>query len=86
MPMMAQALPVFVFAKGIGRTAGDTMVWDVSFKENKLLVNGTDLSAMAGMGASPSPPAPAPTPAPAPARPNQVRPNNAPQNNGPQKR
>ena len=49
-PELAQGIPVMVFAKGIARTAGDRLVWDITFRDNKLLVNGTDLSRMAGGG------------------------------------
>ena len=49
-PEMAGALPLFVFAKGIGRAVDNRVVWDITFRDNKLLVNGTDLSAMAGGG------------------------------------
>jgi hypothetical protein len=55
-PQLAQALPVFIVAKGIGRASGNQIVWDVSFQDNKLLVNGQDLSALAGHGAPPPPP------------------------------
>ena len=47
-PSMAQVLPAIVFAKGIGRSSGGATVWNISFKNNKLLVNDTDLSALAG--------------------------------------
>jgi hypothetical protein len=63
-PQLAQALPVFIVAKGIGRAAGNQMVWDVVYQNGKLLVNNQDLSALAG-GA---PPAQQPAPKP-PARP-----------------
>ena len=45
---LAQVLPALVFAKGIGRNVGDKVVWDVTYLGDKLLVNGTDLSAMTG--------------------------------------
>ena len=47
-PSMAQVLPAIVFAKGIGRNTGGETVWNITFKNNKLLVNDTDLSALAG--------------------------------------
>ena len=47
-PALAQAVPVIVFAKGIGRTEGGKMVWDMQFDSTKLLVNGVDLLKMAG--------------------------------------
>ena len=39
-----------LFIKGIGRNVGDKLVWDISFKDNKVLVNNVDLTAMAGGG------------------------------------
>lgn len=47
-PALAQAIPAIVFAKGIGRTEGGRMVWDMSFDKGKLLVNGVDLTKMGG--------------------------------------
>lgn len=49
-PIAAQALPVFILAKGIGRTVGNQMVWDITYRNGAVLVNGQDLSAMAGGG------------------------------------
>ena len=46
-PDLANALPVLVFAKGIGRTAGDRLVWDITYRGGQLMVNGVDLGAMA---------------------------------------
>ncbi len=55
-PDLAQGgVPLLVFAKGIGRNVGDTLVWDVSYADGKALVNGVDLSAMAGGGAPAAP-------------------------------
>jgi hypothetical protein len=62
-PALAQALPVLVMAKGIARTTPAGLTWDISYNQGKLLVNGTDLSAMAGRSR------PTPAPRPAPARP-----------------
>ena len=45
-PELAQAAPVMIFLKGIGKQEGDAVVWNISYQDNKLLVNGTDLSAM----------------------------------------
>jgi hypothetical protein len=45
-PELAQAAPVMIFLKGIGKQEGDAVVWNVSYQDKKLLVNGTDLSAM----------------------------------------
>ena len=47
-PALAQAVPVIVFAKGIGRTEGGKLVWDMQFDSSKLLVNGVDLMKMGG--------------------------------------
>ena len=47
-PSLAQAVPVIVFAKGIGRTEGGKLVWDMQFDSSKLLVNGVDLMKMTG--------------------------------------
>ena len=49
-PELAGALPVFVFAKGIGRTVENRVVWDITYRGGKLVVNGTDLSSMMGSG------------------------------------
>ena len=49
-PELASVLPAFVFAKGIGRVVGNQVVWDVTYRDNKLLVNGTNLLAMMGGG------------------------------------
>ena len=49
-PELANVLPALVFAKGIGRTVDNRVVWDITYRDNKLLVNGTDLSAMTGGG------------------------------------
>lgn len=45
-PELKQAAPVMIFLKGIGKQEGDAMVWNITFQDKKLLVNGTDLSAM----------------------------------------
>jgi hypothetical protein len=56
-----QALPVMLFIKGIGRNIDNKLVWDISYKDNKVLINNVDLTAMAGGGpaAAPAPPPPA---------------------------
>ena len=46
--MLAQGIPVIIFLKGIAHTTGDHAVWQISVANQKLLVNGVDLSAMAG--------------------------------------
>lgn len=62
-PALAQAMPVLVLAKGIGRSVGNTTVYDLKFDGGSFLVNGTDMMALAGGGGA-SPPPPRPSPAP----------------------
>lgn len=57
-PEMAGVLPLFVFAKGISQTVEGRLVWNVAYRDNKLLVNGTDLSAMTGQAPAPGRPGP----------------------------
>ncbi len=47
-PELAGVLPAFIFAKGVSQTVGGRLVWNLTYRDNKLLVNGTDLSAMTG--------------------------------------
>ena len=47
-PMLAQGVPVVIFLKGIARSTADQAVWQVTVDNAKVLVNGVDLSAMAG--------------------------------------
>ena len=47
-PALAQAVPVLVLAKGFGRNVENRLVWDITYRDNKLLVNGVDLSKMGG--------------------------------------
>ncbi len=47
-PDLAGVLPLFVFAKGVSQTVEGRLVWNLAYRDNKLLVNGTDLSAMTG--------------------------------------
>lgn len=47
-PELAGVLPLFVFAKGVSQTVEGRLVWNLAYRDNKLLVNGTDLSAMTG--------------------------------------
>ena len=75
-PTMQTALAVLTIAKGIGHASGNQTVWDLSYQDRKVLVNGLDVMAMAsaagGSHARPSarPPAPVvPSPAPTPPAP-----------------
>jgi hypothetical protein len=45
-PMLAQGVPVIIFLKGIAHTTGDQAVWQITSANNKVLVNGVDLTAM----------------------------------------
>ena len=60
-PSLAQqAVPALVFIKGIGRTVDNKLVWDITYKDGKMLCNNVDLTAMAGIGAAPRQTTPAP--------------------------
>ena len=75
-PTLEKALALLTFAKGIGRTSGNQLVWDIAYQDRKLLVNGVDVMAMAAaaggngggharpMARPPAPAAPSPAPAP----------------------
>jgi hypothetical protein len=59
-PMAQQGMAMLFAFKGIGKAEGDTTIWDVTFgADNKLMVNGTDVSAMLGALGGPPPQAPA---------------------------
>lgn len=45
-PELKQAGPVLFLLKGMGRQDGATTVWDITYRDNKVLVNGNDLSQM----------------------------------------
>ena len=47
-PGLAGVLPFLIFAKGVSQTAEGRLVWNLAYRDNKLLINGTDLSAMTG--------------------------------------
>jgi len=47
-PELASVLPAFIFAKGISQTVEGRLLWNFAYRDNKVLVNGTDLSAMTG--------------------------------------
>ncbi|HEX3350621.1 MAG TPA: hypothetical protein VHS58_21230 [Acetobacteraceae bacterium] len=54
-PEFQQAAPFLIFLRGIGKADGDAELWDVSYLGRKLVVNGTDLSAMLSSNAKPTP-------------------------------
>jgi len=45
-PELKQAGPVLFLVKGMGKQDGATTVWDVTYSQGKILVNGNDLSQM----------------------------------------
>jgi hypothetical protein len=45
-PDLAQAAPVLFMLKGMGRADGARTVWDITYRDGKLLVNGNDMSGM----------------------------------------
>lgn len=45
-PMLKQAVPVLIFLKGIGQQDGDAVVWKVAYADQKVTVNGTDMSQL----------------------------------------
>lgn len=45
-PLLQQGAPVLIFLKGIGRQDGDVVTWKVAFANQRLTVNGTDMSQM----------------------------------------
>lgn len=45
-PELQQAGPVLILLKGLGKQDGETLVWDITFQDHKLLVNGNDMSQM----------------------------------------
>ncbi len=45
-PELKQGAPVLLMLKGLGQQEGATTVWDVTYKDGKVLVNGTDLGDM----------------------------------------
>ena len=47
-PMLQRAVPVVIFLKGIAHMSGDLAVWQITVNNAKILVNGVDLSALAG--------------------------------------
>ena len=47
-PELAGVLPALIFAKGVSQTVEGHLVWNLAYRNSKLLINGTDLSAMTG--------------------------------------
>ena len=47
-PLLQRGVPVIIFLKGIAHVTGDQAVWQVAVANQKVLVNGVDLGAMAG--------------------------------------
>lgn len=66
-PELAQGLPILILAKGIGRAVENRVVWDVTYRDGRVLVNNQDLTAMFG-GSSPTDASKSPA-RPAPQRP-----------------
>ena len=53
-PELQQALPVLIMVRGLARTDGNHLVWDVAVHDGSFIVNGTDLSQL--IGAKPAQP------------------------------
>ena len=74
-PQTAQVTPLLIFLKGVGRAEQNRLVWDIVYREGHVLVNGQDMTALAGAGAGQSgeaqPPRPRSSPGNGPARPGQ---------------
>jgi hypothetical protein len=60
-PALAPGLSALIFLKGVGRTEGERMVWDIDFHDQRLTVNNQDFTAMlySALGRPPPPPRPA---------------------------
>ncbi len=63
-PQLAQAVPVLTLARGLGKPEGDVTRWHIDVRNNAVLINGFDLSALMQRPAAPPAGGPA-TPAPA---------------------
>ena len=74
--LSGQGIPVLAFVKGLGKTVEGKLVWDITYKDGKTLVNNVDLASL-GIGAPKAAPevqpnpgtAPHPAPAPRPRAP-----------------
>ncbi len=67
-PNLRAAAPVLIVARGLAKTEGDHLVWDVVASEKGATVNGVDISGLAGGGQAPSQPPPGRSSPPAPKR------------------
>ena len=45
-PELKMAMPVLTFLKGLGKADGKQTVWKIAYEDNKLTVNGNDMSSM----------------------------------------
>jgi hypothetical protein len=45
-PSLRQVLPTLIFLKGMGEPKGDATVWDVSYADGRIAVNGTDMTQL----------------------------------------
>jgi hypothetical protein len=45
-PELQQAVPVLIMLKGLAQQDGEKLVWNITYQDAKLLVNGNDLSQM----------------------------------------
>ena len=43
-PSLAQAMPVLFMLKGMGKQEGDKAVWNITYHDRRLLINGNDMS------------------------------------------
>ena len=58
-PQTAQVTPLLIFLKGVGRAEQNRLVWDIVYRDGHVLVNGQDMTALAGAGSAASSDAPA---------------------------
>ena len=50
-PQTADIAPLVIFLKGIARSEQTRLVWDIAYRDNRLLINGQDMSALMGAAA-----------------------------------
>ena len=60
-PELAQAIPVLLMVRGLGKAEGNRLIWDLAITDEQALVNGVDVMKMAG-GGSPDPAPQSPPP------------------------